>query len=87
MVEGDVEYWLARELQWLLGYSNWQNFERVVEGAKIACKKAGGSAEDHFTDASKMIGLGKGAARRVQDIALTRYACYLIAPERRPAQT
>jgi len=65
-VEGDVEYWLARELQRLLGYSNWQNFERVVEGAKIACKKAGGSAEDHFTDASKMIGLGKappGASR------------------------
>jgi DNA-damage-inducible protein D len=86
-VEGDVEYWLARELQRLLGYANWQNFVRVVDDAKVACEKAGGCVEDHFTDANKMIGLGKGAARRVQDIALTRYACYLIAQNGDPRKT
>jgi DNA-damage-inducible protein D len=78
-VEGDVEYWLARELQVLLGYARWQRFEGVVEDAKIACEKAGGRVEDHFTDAGKMVRLGSGAARRVDDVALTRYACYLIA--------
>jgi DNA-damage-inducible protein D len=78
-VEGDVEYWLARELQLLLGYMQWRNFERVVEDARVACERAGCCVEDHFADASKMIGLGKGAARRVNDVALTRYACYLIA--------
>ena len=78
-VEDGVEYWLARELQGLLGYAKWQNFERVVDEAKMACERSGGCLPDHFTDAGKMIGLGKGAERRVQDIALTRYACYLIA--------
>jgi len=86
-VDGGVEYWLARELQLLLGYTKWQNFERVVEDAQIACKKAGLRVRDHFADASKMVGLGSGAARRVQDIALTRYACYLIAQNGDPRKT
>ena len=86
-VEGGIEYWLARELQVLLGYTKWQNFERVVEDAQIACKKAGLRPRDHFTDAGKMIALGKGAARHVQDIALTRYACYLIAQNGDPRKT
>ncbi|MDB5817057.1 MAG: damage-inducible protein [Rhizobacter sp.] len=75
----DVEYWLARELQRLLGYAQWRNFEWVVEKAKTACQKAGQPVEDHFADVSKMVGIGSHAERPVEDIALTRYACYLIA--------
>lgn len=74
-----VEFWLARELQLLLGYTQWRNFEAVIEKAKVACQKAGPLAEDHFADVSKMIDLPKGAQREVEDLALTRYACYLIA--------
>lgn len=74
-----VEYWLAREIQELLGYAQWRRFEEVVERARIACANAGQTVEDHFADVGKMIDLGKGAQRDVGDIALTRYACYLIA--------
>lgn len=74
-----VEYWLARELQTLLGYTQWRNFELVIEKAKIACEKAGQVVEDHFADVSKMVEIGSGTQRGVDDLALTRYACYLIA--------
>ena len=77
--QGDIEYWLARELQRLLGYTQWRNFERVLEDAKAACKKAGGRVADHFADASNMVDIGSGATRKIEDVALTRYACYLIA--------
>lgn len=74
-----VECWSARELQELLGYSKWENFEKVIIKAKDACKNVGEQIEYHFPDVRKMIILPKGAEREIDDILLTRYACYLIA--------
>ncbi len=74
-----VECWSARDLQPLLGYSKWDNFEKVINKAKDACRNAGGDIEDHFPDVGKMVDLGSGSEREIADIALTRYACYLIA--------
>jgi DNA-damage-inducible protein D len=74
-----IECWSARELQEILGYSKWVNFLNVIEKAKKACENAQSSVSDHFADTGKMIAIAKGAQREVEDIALTRYACYLIA--------
>jgi DNA-damage-inducible protein D len=74
-----IEYWLARELQVLLEYAQWRNFLNVIEKAKESCKNSGNEVSDHFADVSKMVQLGSGAERKVDDIMLTRYACYLIA--------
>ena len=74
-----VECWSARELQFLLGYSKWENFEKVIQKAKDACKNAGEVVENHFPDVRKMVEIGSEAERAISDIALTRYACYLIA--------
>jgi DNA-damage-inducible protein D len=69
-----VECWSARELYKLLGYVQWRNFLTIVEKAKIACENAGENINYHFADVSKMIGLGKGGQREVDNILLTRYA-------------
>jgi DNA-damage-inducible protein D len=73
------EFWLARELQLILGYTKWENFLKVIEKAQIACGTSGYEVADHFLDVRKMVYIGSGAEREVDDIALTRYACYLIA--------
>ncbi len=77
--EAGGEFWLARDLQELLGYARWENFAKVIERAKIACRGSGYDEADHFLDVRKMIELGKTATRPIDDVALTRYACYLIA--------
>ena len=74
-----VEYWLARELQELLGYTGWRNFLNTVDKARESCKTTGEEVSDHFVDVNKMVKIGSGAERKQEDIMLTRYACYLIA--------
>ena len=74
-----IECWSARELQDLLGYSKWENFEKVIQKAKDACRNAGEEIEYHFPDVRKTIPMPKGAEKEMVDILLTRYACYLIA--------
>ena len=74
-----IECWSARELQDILGYTEWRNFLKVIEKAKEACNNAGEELKYHFVDVNKMVELGSSAKRGVEDIALTRYACYLIA--------
>jgi DNA-damage-inducible protein D len=77
-IEG-VECWSAREMQPLLGYSKWENFENVIKKAKESCRNAGEEVSNHFPDVRKTISMPKGAEKQIDDILLTRYACYLIA--------
>lgn len=74
-----IEFWLARDIQHLLGYSKWDNFLNVVSKAKTACDVSGHAVPDHFADVGKTIAMPKGAEKEVPDLMLTRYACYLIA--------
>lgn len=76
--EHGAEYWSARDLQPLLGYSQWRRFEQAVERAITSCKESGNNPDYHFAGAGKMVELGSGSAREVPDYQLSRFACYLI---------
>lgn len=76
---GTTEFWFARDLQDLLGYSEWRNFLKVIEKAKDSAYSVGATVQNHFVDVNKMVQIGSGAGRPIEDVMLTRYACYLVA--------
>ncbi len=77
--ENGIEFWFARDIQHLLGYSEWRNFNKVILKAKTSCEASGNLISDHFVDVNKMVPIGSGTDREIEDIMLTRYACYLVA--------
>ena len=82
--ESGNEYWLARELQDILGYNQWRSIHKLIERAKIACKESKYNVDYHFALQRKMIKLAKGATRNIIDYKLSRYACYLIVMNGNP---
>lgn len=85
--ETGVDYWLARDVQHLLGYAKWDNFLNVLSKARTACEIAGHDVRDHFADVRKMVDLGSGSRREIDDVMLTRFACYLVAQNGDPAKS
>jgi len=86
MDDEGVEFWSARDLMPVLEYTNWRNFKGVLLKAQIACENSGNDPEDHFTGAIKMVAIGSDARREVEDMHLSRYACYLIVQNADPAK-
>jgi len=85
--DSDVEFWYAREIMGVLGYDRWENFSKVVKKAAQACEGVGAEVDNHFRGVTKMVQIGSGAGREIEDIILTRYACYLIAQNGDPRKT
>jgi len=77
--ETEIEFWYARDLQQILGYQSWDKFKNIIFKAEVSCKNSSIEVEDHFRQVGKMVTIGSGAKRNIEDIVLTRYACYLIA--------
>jgi DNA-damage-inducible protein D len=82
-----IECWSARELQEILGYSKWENFSKVIGKAKTSCESSGVEVKNHFPDVRKMVSIGSGTQRLIEDIALSRYACYLVAQNGDPEKS
>lgn len=85
--EDNVEYWSARDLAPLLEYRDWRNFENVIKKAMHACKASQRHVEDHFVEATKMVTLGSDSKRKLDDVHLSRYACYLVVQNGDPTKT
>lgn len=83
--DNGVEYWFAREIQEVFGYTQWRNFEEAMKRAMVSMDTSETPVQDHFAEVSKMVPLGSGSERRVKDYMLTRYACYLIAQNGDPS--
>ena len=79
LTEEGIEFWYARDLQTVLEYTEWRNFETVINKAKEACNTSGNNMSDHFVDVNKMVPIGSRTQREIEDIMLSRYACYLTA--------
>ena len=87
LTEEGVEFWYARELQEVLGYAEWRNFNGIIEKAKISCDVACNNVLDHFVEVNKMVEIGSSSERGIADVMLTRYACYLIAQNGDPRKS
>ena len=85
--EHGAEYWSARKLQALLGYTQWRRFEQAIERAIASCETSGNNPANHFAGAGKMVGLGSGSQRQVEDYHLSRFACYFIPQDGEPRRT
>lgn len=84
--EAGAEFWLSRDFSQILGYSKYNNFEQVMQKAKLACFNSGHRIDDHFADIGKMVDIGSGAQREISETILSRYACYLIIQNADPAK-
>lgn len=84
--DSGIEYWSARDLQEALEYTDWRNFQNIINKARIACKQSGFEISDHFVDINKMVTIGSSSSREIEDVVLSRYACYLVVQNGDPGK-